>query len=271
MFPKNRILKQAVLLGSTLLSLITYVTPLFADASTPYYTASRYSVGGQLLGIIRSAPNELGHPAERYTYDQRGLLVETEYGALKTWQDVDIAPSNWSDFVVSYKKRNEYNDLRWLVLSASVSPGGDMLALTQYSYDAYGRQVCKAVRMNPATYHSPPSDACELGTTGAYGPDRITRYVYDKQDNLLEEHRAVGTSIEQVYAKNTYDKNGKRTSVTDANGNMTSDGASTYVYDVENRLISARAKWWGQVLPFAFLLLALCPCMESSRKSRIIF
>lgn len=210
MFSGNRMLNLSfVRIASIFLVAFTCTTPLLADAADEYLTASRYSVGGQLTGVIRSAPNELGHPAERYTYDERGLLVETEYGALRTWQSAEIAPSDWSDFVVSHKKQNEYNDLRWLILSSSVSPSGEILELTQYSYDAYGRQVCKAVRMNPAAYHSPPADACQLGATGSYGPDRITRYVYDAQDNLLEEHRAVGTPIEQVYAKNTYDENGK--------------------------------------------------------------
>ena len=51
-----------------------------------------------------------------------------------------------------------------------------------------------------------------------------------------------------------------------------SDGSLTHIHtDSPAPASSSIAKWWGQVLPFAFLLLALCPCMESSRKSRIIF
>ncbi|WAC59771.1 RHS repeat-associated core domain-containing protein [Brevundimonas sp. SL130] len=81
--------------------------------------------------------------------------------------------------------------------------------------------------MNPAAFGSLPSSACTLGTEGSQGPDRIERNVYDAAGQLLQVRRAVGTSLEQVYAAYTYSLNGKSTSVTDANGNkasMTYDG-----------------------------------------------
>ena len=78
---------------------------------------------------------------------------------------------------------------------------------------------------------SRPSSASVLGTQGtganAYGPDRITRNVWDAAGQLLQVQRAVGTSVQQNEATYTYSLNGRRTSVTDANGNraeMTWDG-----------------------------------------------
>src|SRR5690606_33537107 len=59
------------------------------------------------------------------------------------------------------------------------------------------------------------------GSAGVFGPDRITSYSYDHLDRVLEERRAVGTPLEQAYATYTYDGNGRRTSVTDANRNTT--------------------------------------------------
>ncbi|WAC59783.1 RHS repeat-associated core domain-containing protein [Brevundimonas sp. SL130] len=99
--------------------------------------------------------------------------------------------------------------------------------MQQRAYDAVGRPTCTAVRMNPAAFGSLPASACTLGAEGSQGPDRIERNVYDAAGQVLEVRRAVGTSLEQVYAAYTYSLNGKPTSVTDANGNkasMTYDG-----------------------------------------------
>ncbi|MFN3627659.1 MAG: hypothetical protein ACK4S3_07245 [Parvibaculum sp.] len=52
----------------------------------------------------------------------------------------------------------------------------DVLHYVQVSYDASGRQDCVATRMNPSAFASPPASACTLGTAGAFGPDRITKY-----------------------------------------------------------------------------------------------
>ena len=74
--------------------------------------------------------------------------------------------------------------------------------------------------MDPAAYTSLPASACDLGSEGDWGPDRITRYSYNNRDSVLKEERAVGTTIEQVYAEFTYNKFNKRESVTDANSNL---------------------------------------------------
>jgi len=88
--------------------------------------------------------------------------------------------------------------------------------------------------MNPAAFGS-QSDACALGAEGTFGPDRITRNVYNAAGQLLNVQRAVGTPLQQNYATYTYTPNGTRASVTDANGNRSElryDG-----HDRQNRLV----------------------------------
>lgn len=70
-----------------------------------------------------------------------------------------------------------------------------------------------------AAFGSLPADACTLSTQGSQGPDRITRNVYDNAGQLTQVQQAYGTSLQQNYATYSYSANGKRTSVTDANGN----------------------------------------------------
>ena len=120
--------------------------------------------------------------------------------------------------------------------SAEATSGkGTKYILTQRTYDNRGRVTCEVRRMNMVAFDSAPTDACSLWTAGAYGDDRVTRNVYDAASQLLQVQRAVGTSIQQNYATYTYSLNGKRTTVKDANGNLT-----TYEYDGFDRLSKLR-------------------------------
>jgi RHS repeat-associated protein len=85
--------------------------------------------------------------------------------------------------------------------------------------------------MNPAAFATLPSSACTLGTEGTFGPDRITRNVYDDAGQLLQVQRAFGTPIQQDYATYTYSLNGQRRTIKDANNNLT-----TLEYDGFDRL-----------------------------------
>jgi RHS repeat-associated protein len=89
--------------------------------------------------------------------------------------------------------------------------------------------------MNPAAFTSLPASACSLGTEGGFGPDRITRNVYDAASQLLQVQRAYGTPLQQNYATYTYTANGQRQTVKDANNNL-----STFEYDGFDRLSKLR-------------------------------
>jgi RHS repeat-associated protein len=118
--------------------------------------------------------------------------------------------------------------------SEGLEANGLTQTLVQRSFDDSGRLDCEARRMNPAVF-STVSGACSPGTQGSFGPDRITHNVYNAAGQLLKVQRAYGTSIQQDYVSYTYTQNGKRASVTDANGNraeMRYDG-----HDRQNRWV----------------------------------
>jgi YD repeat-containing protein len=102
---------------------------------------------------------------------------------------------------------------------ANCEADGLTYAILNRSYDQSNRLVCEARRMNMAAFGSLP-DACTLGPQGSHGPDRITRNEYDLAGQLLRVRRAWGTPLQQDHAAYTYSLNGRRTSVTDANGNV---------------------------------------------------
>lgn len=107
-------------------------------------------------------------------------------------------------------------------------------AVIEYSYDAAGRTVCTATRMNPGAWGTKTA-ACTLETQGSNGPDRITKNEYDAAGQLVQIRKAVGTSLEQAYATYSYTATGKLKYVIDANGNR-----AQMVYDGFDRL----SRWY---------------------------
>ncbi len=135
------------------------------------------------------------------------------------------------------RSETDYDGRRNPVVEKVKASGGTVHTLTQRTFDNRGRLTCEARRMYPAAFASFPAaaDACTLGTPGSFGDDRITRNVYDASSQLLQVHRAYGTSIQINYATYTYTPNGRQQTVTDANGNRT-----TYDYDGFDRLSKMR-------------------------------
>lgn len=193
---------------------VVRITDPLGNATQITYDASRRPTmtrqhGGSISAALIAA--------SRTTYDNRGRVTREEAGSAFSGANVTA----WLDREVrTYTPTDQ-------VATVANSTGGAALALTQYAYDAADRLTCTAVRMNPAVYGSLPASACSQSTAGANGPDRITRNVYDAAGQVLREERGVGTPLLQNYATYTWSPNGKRTSVTDANGNkasMTYDG-----------------------------------------------
>jgi RHS repeat-associated protein len=151
-------------------------------------------------------------PATRTAYrnaDDQPYKVET--GRLSSQTD-----PNDPTLVLFSQAETSYNSRR-LPVKTTVSASGTPHSVAQMSYDARNREDCTAVRMNPAVFGSLPG-ACALSTTGANGPDRITRKYYDTESRVLRIQQAYGTTLQQDYATYTYTANGKQASLTDARG-----------------------------------------------------
>jgi RHS repeat-associated protein len=224
---------------AALTALLLAPAAALAQASPSAYTsATRYDAQGQVTGTIAPDPDGAGplhYAAVRNSYDGAGRLTRVERGELLAWQSEAVAPASWPSFTIFQTLDTTY-DWGGRKTRDTLSSGGTVQTVTQYSYDSLGRLTCTALRMNPAVYGSLPADACTLSTTSAtYGPDRITHNVYDAAGQVLQEQRAYGVTtangfpatLQQNYATHTYTLNGKRASLTDANGNraeMTYDG-----------------------------------------------
>ena len=98
----------------------------------------------------------------------------------------------------------------------ALSGGGTTHSVSQLSYDAAGRLTCTAQRMNPLVYSSLPPSACTLGTSGSFGPDRITKSIRDTAGRVTEVKQALGTSIEANERTLGYSTNGQLAFLKDA-------------------------------------------------------
>jgi YD repeat-containing protein len=204
---------------------LTVDGPLPGTADT---TRTRYDADREVVGVVDPDPDGAGalkNRAVRISYNADGQVTKTELGTVLSQSDAD-----WANFVTAQQVDTTY-DANARATQQKLVSGTTTYALTQANYDSMGRVNCSAVRMNPAIYGSLPSDACALGTTGSYGPDRISQVVYDADSRPTQLKVAVGTSDAATERTLTWSDNGKVTSLTDGENNKT-----TYVYDGFDRL-----------------------------------
>ncbi|WP_218135073.1 RHS repeat domain-containing protein [Parasphingopyxis algicola] len=217
-------------------NLIAVDGPLPGTADTTRYA---YNDNRELIATVGADPDGSGPlkpPAARIVYDSMGRVILEDTGTVNTPTDTGL-----STFVSLNRTATRYDTMGRPVLVASAASGGTY-SVVQTSYDVLSRPICSAVRMNAAIFPSVssngaitggslPASACALGTPGTQGPDRIARTNYDAVGQVTSIQRAYLTSDQITYAAYTYDLNGNRLSVTDANGNR-----SQFTYDGHDRL-----------------------------------
>ncbi|MGN6773181.1 MAG: RHS repeat domain-containing protein [Rhizobiaceae bacterium] len=205
--------------------------PLPGSADT---TRWRYDARRRVIGVITPDPDGAATAykfrAKRNTYDAAGRLIKVEQGTVNSQSDTD-----WAAFAPLQTTETAYDALDRKVREWTYGTSEGTQSLTQYGYDLAGRLECTAVRMNPATFGSPPTSACALGTEGGFGPDRITKLTYDAAGQLLKTTVAYGTALQTDQETNGYTANGKLASVTDGENNRT-----TFDYDGHDRLWKTR-------------------------------
>ncbi|MDQ4086944.1 MAG: hypothetical protein M3177_02855 [Pseudomonadota bacterium] len=205
--------------------------PLPGDGDATYY---RYDVHGRRTWEIGPAAHNGYRVVQRHYYrDADDLVYRTETGYLTDPQAATFTEYRQTDYGYD-ARRNRVHEAVSFVNSSGTTV---YLSTAQRTFDDRNRVECEARRMNSSQLRptSLPASACALDTQGSFGPDRITRFIYDDAGQLLQEQRAYTITtangfpetLQQNYATYTYSLNGKRTSVTDANNNrtdMTYDG-----------------------------------------------
>jgi hypothetical protein len=145
-------------------------------------TTYRYDAARQMIGVVAPAAGGTGQwtsAAERITYNPDGKPTLVEQGVVNS-----ASAADWANFSSQIQAATVYDGVGRKI-QATLSGGGAVRSLTQYSYDAANRPSCTAVRMNAGAFGSKPG-ACSLGGSGGDGPDRITQYTYDAANELTQ-------------------------------------------------------------------------------------
>jgi RHS repeat-associated protein len=206
-------------------NLLTIDGPLAGGADT---ARLRSDAARRPVGTVSPDPDGAGplkHRAVRTTYRPDGQVERQERGTV-----ADQSDAAWAAFAPLEAVETGY-DANARPVTAKLVAGGATHALTQTSYDALGQVECQAVRMNPATFGSLPGSACALGSEGSFGPDRISKAVYDAAGQVTQMRVALGTADDAAEVTASYRPNGEVETLTDGENNRT-----TYEYDGHDRL-----------------------------------
>jgi len=193
--------------------------PLSVDGPLPGTDDATYacydSVGRRVREIGPRPANGL-RLVQRHTYrNSDDRVTRTETGTVTD-------PACTATVTVLSRVDHGYDSRRNPVREALVS-GATTYSLVHRKFDDRGQLECEARRMNPAVFDTVTADACLLGAQGTlagdHGPDRIARNLHDSAGQLMQVQRGYLTPLQQNEATYSFSPNGRRTSVTDANGN----------------------------------------------------
>ena len=199
-------------------NLVAIDGPLTGTADTTRYV---YDALRRLVATMSPDPDGAGTLpvlVTKTTYDGDGRPTRIDNGTATDQSDAALASMTVNQSVI-----NDYDDAGRAIRKTVVS-GTTTHSLIQYSYDGAGRPECAALRMDKADYAGALPDACTqtsqtTNPAPPFGPDRITRNVYDAAGQLKQLWEGVGSDVASATATRTYTDNGKLRYLIDANGN----------------------------------------------------
>jgi RHS repeat-associated protein len=224
----NTLVETTALTYNNFSQVLTIDGPLAGTGDT---TRLRYDAYGELQGEVAPAPGveSLINMATKYHHDAWGHVDMVQTGTVSDQSDIAWA----SSFAESRRTTVSFDSYGRPVRQKVSGPNGTTdYEVADTVYDANGRAGCTITRMDPAQWSTVASACSPPQTTGANGPDRVTKYTYDALDRVTKVSTGVGisgTEADDVTA--TYTANSQTLTQQDANGNTT-----TYSYDGYDRL-----------------------------------
>lgn len=197
------------------------------DTTYYFYDAVRRKVGE--IGPDPDGAGSLQRRAIRTTYNGDGQITAVETGTV-----TGTTLTALTGMAVLDKSATEFSTTTGLPIAAKYFIGTSTTPsqVSQATYDNMLRVSCAAQRLNPSVFASLPADACTLGTTGADGPDKITKYTYDATGAVLKQTSGYATATPIDDIVNTYNaSSGTLATSADGRGNKTA-----FTYDNLNRL-----------------------------------
>lgn len=186
---------------------------------------THYDSLGRVYGTIGADPDGSGplpRTASKNYYDVDGRQWKTEVGVV---QSTDV--SSIDNLDAQSAAETTFSSTHGQAITEKEYQNGTISSLSQYSYDSSLRLECAAQRLNRSVFSVIESvSACEVGTAGPDGSDRIKHYDYYEDGKIRQVISGYDTNFSRTDVINTYYGSGLLQSVTDGNGNK-----SEYRYD----------------------------------------
>lgn len=171
-----------------------------------------------------------------YLYDAAGRPVELQD---KNAQMIVHYAYDAAGRVTSENRRNgtsshyTYNDNGWLTDILHEAADRSVLEFFHYTYDEIGQitQVTSSAGTTQFRY-----DQVGQLVEAAYPDGSREYFTYDAAGNRMVATTASGTDVYVTNSMNQYTQVGSHAVDYDADGNLTSDGDNTFVFNAENRL-----------------------------------
>jgi RHS repeat-associated protein len=209
----------------------------YPDGRSLSYT---YDADGRRTSITDQDGNQVN-----YTYDSAGRLVRAADAADATLAafSYDSAGRLVEKLLGNGVRAGYTYDAGGLLESITHSDASAaVLSFFDYEYDLLGRPVSVLTESGTWDYEYSATGrltGAVFSSTDAGVPSRSLSYDYDGEGNRISVTEDGVTAVYSVNALNQYDSVGGLAYTYDADGNLLSDGVTTYAYDSLGRLISA--------------------------------
>lgn len=228
---------------------------------TKVYNCSYEDTTNYSYDMLNNLVSEYGLYYKQYEYDSKGNVLKTVMAGDSSKVSSKDAIINTATYDMLGNKMSEtdgngntatytYTGLNWLK-SVENPIDDNMTGKVIYSYDRVGNKIGESIKNNTNSYRTTTYQYdYKNRLSQVYNSAEMTRYTYDKADNILSVTRGLSNNTQVTSYK--YDNRNQLIKYTDAMGQP-----ETYVYDNYGNMVSKTDRN-GDIMKYTYDALGNC-------------
>ena len=228
---------------------------------TKVYNGSYEDTTNYSYDMLNNLVSEYGLYYKQYEYDSKGNVLKTVMAGDSSKVSSKDAIINTATYDMLGNKMSEtdgngntatytYTGLNWLK-SVENPIDDNMTGKVIYSYDRVGNKIGESIKNNTNSYRTTTYQYdYKNRLSQVYNSAEMTRYTYDKADNILSVTRGLSNNTQVTSYK--YDNRNQLIKYTDAMGQP-----ETYVYDNYGNMVSKTDRN-GDIMKYTYDALGNC-------------